>query len=167
MESNEESIAGADHIHILLAGRLILLLTQADSGRISHMHISYVACMRNTDCSRISHICAMLTVAENAENADCDPLTPSPTGVTCRLDRNCNIFRRRFIMHASTHQHVVIPPDRLVFNGMLLVYARWQTFNNGRSFWTHEIGYGVTGSGHPLVACVAVLFGREADAMDA
>lgn len=70
-------------------------------------------------------------------------------------------------MHAGSHQHVVVPPDGFVFDWMLLVDARGQTFDHGRSFWTHEVGYGVTGSGHTLVAREAVLFRRKRNAMDA
>ena len=74
---------------------------------------------------------------------------------------------RRFIVHAGTHQHVVVPPDRFVLDWMLLVYARWQTFDHCRSFWTYKVGYGVAGSGHTLVACEAVLFRGKGNAMDA
>lgn len=70
-------------------------------------------------------------------------------------------------MHASSHQHVVVPPDRFVFDGMVLVYARWQTFDYSRPFWADEVRYGVAGPGHTLVACEVVLFRRKGNAMDA
>ena len=82
MESNEESTVGADHLHILLADRLTLLLTQDRIyvTRMSHicecwLHISYVAYM-NADCAENAEN------AEKTENADCDPLTTSPTDAT-------------------------------------------------------------------------------------
>ena len=73
------------------------------------MHISYVACMHNAECSHISQICAMLTVAENAENADCDPLTPSPTGV---ITRNAFVKTLTIITHKMESFHLLFREGR-------------------------------------------------------
>lgn len=69
-------------------------------------------------------------------------------------------------MHASSHQHVVVPPDRFVFDGMLLISARGQAFNYSRPFWANEVRYGVAGPSHTLVAGEAVLFRGKRDAMN-
>lgn len=70
MESIEESLVGEDHVHMLLAGRLILLLPGAES---------------DCECRNISHIAHMLTASEYlvyriyAQCCDHDPLTHSST----------------------------------------------------------------------------------------
>jgi len=65
------------------------------------------------------------------------------------------------IKYTCTHQHIVVPSNRLIFRRAVLVHASWQTLHHCRPFWRDEVRYRVSRSHHAVIAGKAILFRRQ------
>ena len=70
------------------------------------------------------------------------------------------------VLHACSHQHVVVPDDRLILGWVVLIRTRRQTFNHVFAFGAHEVRYRITFSSHTFVACESILFWWQPDTVD-
>ena len=80
--------------------------------------------------------------------------------VTSQLDMTFSL-----VLHACTHQHVIIPLDRLVLGRMLLINARWQALDDMGAFRADKVWDGVSFACHAIIARKAILLWRKTDAM--
>lgn len=69
-----------------------------------------------------------------------------------------NLYRLVLVTHTCPHQHIIIPPDRLVLGCMFLVRARWEALHHRRALWSDKVRYRVTRACHAFVPREPVLF---------
>ncbi len=70
-----------------------------------------------------------------------------------------------FIEYTGTHQHIIVPSNRLILRRAVLVHASWQTLHHSRPFGRDEVRYRVSCSRHAVNAGEAILFRRQCHTM--